>query len=136
MPIRRDFYALSAALLLSLTAAPAALLAAPDAALATALQATMQQHIDRSRVNGAFLALDLKSGKLRRLAPGAAHPQIFAMQDGYVLCADMRDEAGNNINVDFFVARKGQGFVVYQSEVDNRDAFRALIKQGVAKRLE
>jgi len=123
-------------LAVALHALPVLATAAPDAALVTSLQATMQQHIDRHRVSGLYQSVDLKTGTLRKLAPGTPHPKIFTMGDTYVLCADMRDEAGKNINVDFFVARRESGFVVFQSEVDNREAFRALIKQGKAVPLQ
>ena len=43
-----------------------------------ALQVVMQQHIQTSLVDGAYLYLDRKTGEIRKLYPARAHPVIFA----------------------------------------------------------
>jgi len=100
------------------------------------LQAAMQQHINRNLVNDAYLQLNMETGEVRPLHPVTAHPIILKMGEYFVLCADFRDEKGNSVNVDFYLARQDQSYVVFHSAVDERDQLMALMKQGKAERLE
>jgi len=112
--------------------------AAQSAGLAekAALQAAMQQHIDRNLVDDAYLHLNLETGEVRALRPATAHPIILRMGEYFVLCEDFRDAEGNAVNVDFFLARQGDTYVVFHSLIDDRDELRALMKKGMVKRLE
>lgn len=95
-----------------------------------ALQAAMQLHIERSLVDGAYLHLNTATGTVRALAPVKAHPVILKMGKYFVLCSDFRDETGRAVNIDYYVAVEEKSYVVFHSEVDNRDRLMALIKQG------
>jgi len=98
------------------------------------LQAAMQRHIDRSLVNGAYLHLNPKSGDVRRLHPVTAHPAILQMGNYFVLCFDFRDDGGKPVNVDFYMARKGQSYVVFHAAVENRALLGRLMKTGKVAR--
>ncbi|MBM3488286.1 MAG: hypothetical protein FJX67_16900 [Alphaproteobacteria bacterium] len=102
----------------------------------TALQVTMQQHIDRALVDGRYRRLDLKTGAVQALHPVTAHPMILRMGDHFVLCADFRDGGGKAVNVDFYIARRGASFVVFQSVVDDRGALEKLMAAGKVARAE
>jgi hypothetical protein len=119
--------ALAAVIALSATAAEATPLTPAEQA---SLQSAMFQFIDRQLVKDKFLKLDLDTGEVRALFPAKAHPMILRMDDGFVLCTDFRDAKGQSVNVDFYVARNGEGFVIYDSEVDNRKPLMALMKSG------
>ena len=101
-----------------------------------ALQATMQRHIDRSLVNGAFLHLDFDSGDVQKLHPVKAHPIILQMGEYFVLCSDFRDSAGKLVNIDFYLARRDQTYVVFRSAVNDRGRLERLMKQRKITRLE
>jgi hypothetical protein len=118
---------LAAAFLLSATAAEATPLTPAEQA---SLHTTMFQFIDRQLVADKFLDLDLDTGEVRALFPAKAHPMILRMDGGFVLCTDFRDAKGQSVNVDFYVARNGEGFVIYDSEVDNRGPLMTLMKAG------
>jgi len=98
-----------------------------------ALQATMQQHIQRHLVDGVYLQVNFKTGNVRRLHPLAAHPMILRMGENFVLCSDFRDDQGRSVNVDFYIAPVGKSHVVFQAVVDDRDSLQRLIKMGKAK---
>lgn len=98
------------------------------------LQAAMQRHIENTLVKGRYLHLDGESGEIHALRPLAAHPEILQMGEYFVLCADFQAEDGSEVNIDFFLARKGQSFVVFDEQVENRELVLRLIKSGKAKR--
>lgn len=100
------------------------------------LQAGMQQHIDRGLIDGAWLSVDLGTGNVSALHPVTAHPMIMKMGEHFVLCSDFRDTKGNAVNVDFFMTRRGKGFVVFQMVVDNRAPLMAMMKAGKVEMVE
>lgn len=102
----------------------------------TALQAAMQKHIERSLVDGSYLQFDMAKGVVRELALVKAHPIILKMGKYFVLCSDFRDKDGNSINIDYYFARRGKSYVVFHSEVDNRDQLMALVKKGKVTRMD
>ena len=101
----------------------------------TSLQLTMQNHIQRSLVNGVYLHLDTQGGAVHKLQPSDAHPVILGLDEYYVLCSDFLDEAGKHVNVDFYVAKKTNGYVVFSSQVANRALIMRLVQSGKARRL-
>ena len=118
-----------------------AALAAPAAAkdttvLKAELQAAMQRHIDRSLIDGALPYLDLESGEVTDLYPTEAHPMIFTIGEGYVLCADLRTMEGTSRPVDFYLMPSGRRYKIVRIEIDNRPPLKALMKAGVAVRLK
>lgn len=100
------------------------------------LQAGMQRHIDRSLVDGTYLHLDPDTGNVVGLHPVTAHPMILRMGKFYVLCSDFKDDAGKDVNVDFYVARRGNGYVVFHSAVGQRDRLEKLMKAGKVEMLD
>ena len=97
----------------------------------------MFQHIDKSVVDGVFLHVDLGVGKVEEFAPAKAHPMILRMGEYFVLCTDFRDKDGKSVNnIDFYVARHGKGFVIFQTEVNNRAALEKLMKEGKAAMID
>jgi hypothetical protein len=48
------------------------------------------------------------------LAPAKAHPMIVLLLASFVPCADFRDKKGKSVNIDFYVARCGKNFVIFQ----------------------
>lgn len=107
-----------------------------DVAEKASLQVAMQQHIDRSLVNGAYLHLDLDAGIVRSLHPVKAHTIILKLGDYFVLCSDFRDNKGNLVNIDFYLARRDRSYIVFHSAVDDRNKLRHLMKIGKVRRLE
>ena len=100
------------------------------------LQAAMQTHIDRSLVDGAFLRLNETTGEVEPLRPAAAHPVILKMGKYFVLCSDFRSESGATVNVDFFLAPKGNGYMVFDQQVENRALVERLMQSGLAERVD
>jgi hypothetical protein len=95
-----------------------------------ALQAGMQQHIDRQLVDGAYLELNPLSGETRSLHPVTAHPMILRMGSYFVLCSDFRDAEGKPVNVDFFMAQRGKSYVVFHTSIAQRAQLENLMKAG------
>ena len=101
-----------------------------------ALQAAMQQHIDRSLVDGAYPYLDEKAGNIRALYPQKAHAMILRMGEYFVLCSDFRDENNMEVNIDFYLARSDDNdYVVFRAMVDDRALLRQWMRDGKAERL-
>jgi hypothetical protein len=98
-----------------------------------ALQAAMQRHIDRSVIDGAILDLDPATGEIRKLFPTKAHPMIVRAENFFVLCADLRDEAGQRFEVDYYLAQTPRGFRVFMTEIDNRQVLKDMMKAGLAE---
>ena len=65
-----------------------------------------------------------------------AHPIILKMGEYFVLCADFRDEKGNSVSIDFYLAQQDQSYIVFHSAVDDREQLMALMNKGIVERLE
>ncbi|MCB1472159.1 MAG: hypothetical protein H6878_02620 [Rhodobiaceae bacterium] len=124
---------LAAALALATCSASAANITLQDK---IALQATMAAYIESHSVGGIVPHVRLDTGETVNLSPAKAHPMILQMGDQYVLCTDFRDPHGNFVNIDFYVARRGGEFVVFQTEVDNRGPLKALVQDGKVQMLD
>lgn len=98
------------------------------------LQAAMQRHIDRSLVDGAILYLDRASGDVQRLHPVTAHPMILLFGEHFVLCFDFRDDAGNNVPIDYYMARQGSSYAVFHTAVADRALLQDLMAAGKVTR--
>lgn len=77
------------------------------------LQAAMQSHIDAISVNGALLEINTRDGHVRPLYPAKAHPMVMAVDNYFVLCTDFRSESGETENVNFYVAKDADRYVVF-----------------------
>lgn len=125
-------FVLAAGLLL-LQVSPAQSLSLTDK---VALQAAMQQHIDRQTVDGTYLYFDTRFSEVRQLYPVTGHPMIIELGEHYVLCFDFRDDQGTKVEVDLYFARKADSFVVFHTAVSSRNLLAALIDSGRAKPAE
>jgi hypothetical protein len=96
------------------------------------LQAAMQRHIDSRTVDGAFLRLDEKTGAVRRLYPVSAHPKIMHRGAFFVLCFDFRNEAGEKVDLDFYVARNGAAYSVFHAVEANHGILMRFLKNDAA----
>ncbi|MEZ5870345.1 MAG: hypothetical protein R3D32_00615 [Nitratireductor sp.] len=94
------------------------------------LQASVFQHINALSIDGIIPHVDLTTGVTMDLVPTKAHPMILTMGGNFVLCTDFRDPQGQFVNVDFYIARVDTGFVVFQTEINNRPALENLMKAG------
>ncbi len=100
------------------------------------LQAAMQRYIDRQMVDGVFLYLNSESGEVRALHPVTADSVILRMGQHYVLCFDFRDDQGNDVNVDFYLARRDASYVVFHTTIDDRKLLKRLMGGGKVRRAE
>lgn len=107
---------------------------APTLKEKAALQASMQRHIDRHMVDGVILYLDRTSGEVRRLHPVTAHPMILIYGEHFVLCFDFRDDAGNNVPIDYYMAQQGQNYAVFHTAVADRSLLQDLMAAGKVTR--
>ncbi len=101
-----------------------------------ALQALMQSHVDRNLVDGVYPNINLKTGKITDLVPAKSHTMIIAIGGGYVLCTDFRNSDGKAVNVDFYVTSRNGRFVVFQTEIGNREPLKKLIADGKASAMK
>lgn len=95
------------------------------------LQASMQKYIDSKLIDGVYLHIAKKTGKIQELYPVTAHPMTLEVGKYFVLCSDFRDKSGKSVNMDFYMARKGDSFVVFKTVIDDRrqlQSFRAATK--------
>ncbi len=110
--------------------------AANNATVKASLQAAMQQHIDRSLVNKAYLHLDSATGEVVQLYPVSPHPMIMQMGKYFVLCADFRDRQGTTVNVDFYMAKAGRRYVVFHTAIAQRDMLERWMKAGKVEQFD
>lgn len=94
------------------------------------LQAAMQTHVDRLTVDGIFPYFDKATGEVRALHAVTAHPTILTGDGYYVLCFDFRNDAGEPVNVDFFMAPKDGEYVVFHTIVDNDRTLTQVVGAG------
>lgn len=96
------------------------------------LQAAMQMSIGRKLVEGQYLYFDADKDKVVTLHPVQAHPMILRMDAHYILCSDFRDDEGKKVNIDFYVTRAENKFVVFDTVVNNRKPIQRMMKAGRA----
>lgn len=119
--------ALSIGVLISSTSAFASQISMEEK---VSLQASMHQHIDAMTIDGIIPHVSLADGTIADLVPTKAHPMILTFGDKYVLCTDFRDKDGKFVNVDFYLTKNGEKYVVFQTEINNRDPLEKLMKSG------
>ena len=99
-------------------------------------QAGMQQHIDRTLVGVAYLHLDSAKGEVAALHPFTAHPMIPRMGNYYVLCSDFHDVQGNPVNADFYMARRGKAYAVFEMSAAHRARLEPLMRDGKVEAID
>jgi hypothetical protein len=95
-----------------------------------ALQAAMQQHIERNLVDGALLRLDPADGTIERLFPTKTHPLVLEADGYFVLCVDLIGADGGVRLADFYIAPGDASYVVFKTEVDDRTLLHRLMNEG------
>lgn len=100
------------------------------------LQATMQQSINQKLVDGKYFYFDAANSKVQSVYPAKTHPMILSFGKHFVLCTNFRTKQGKEVNVDFYIARSGEGFVVFDTLVDDRAPLHKLMKAGQVKVLK
>ena len=98
-----------------------------------ALHAAMVQHIDRQTIDGLYLKMNVGEGRVTAYSPAKSHPMVLEMGEHYVMCTDFRDEAGKSVPVDFYVARRGKDFTIFETVIGNRGPLEKLVQAGKAK---
>ncbi len=136
MEHRKNLFAALATVLLLITAPYNMAHASQMQETKVRLQSDLQKHIYRSLVDGAFHTLDSQTGEVKALYPRVSHPMILTMGKYYVMCADFRDEHGNDVDIDFYMIRKARGFQVFRAEVNNHELLESMMKSGKAKVFE
>ena len=101
-----------------------------------ALQSAMSQYIEQHLIGDAFLHLDPRTGDVQRLYPATQHPMIVRLNKLLVLCADLRTADGKTVNADFYATKDNGQYVIFQSEIGNREPLQALLMKGAASLLE
>lgn len=100
------------------------------------LQATAQLHLDRISVDGAIIHLDAKTAEFIELYTSQTHPEIFQIDDKFVLCADLVRENGERRTIDIYVVESDGQFKVVETIIGDRRALMSLMSQGRATRLK
>ena len=94
------------------------------------LQTSMQRYIQSVEVDGVIPHVNLGDGTIADLVAIKAHPMILEFGDKFVVCTDFRDPEGKFVNVDFYISKGSQGYVVFQTEINNRAPLENLMKAG------
>ncbi|MCH9674596.1 MAG: hypothetical protein K0U93_24365 [Gammaproteobacteria bacterium] len=99
------------------------------------LQTQMQSFVEQSLVDGKYLHIDPARGKVVALTPMEAHPMIMKMGDYFILCAQFQNTDGDEVNIDFYFARQGDSFVVFDTLVERHDVIERLSKTMTVERV-
>ncbi|MEL6171067.1 MAG: hypothetical protein AAFQ04_01765 [Pseudomonadota bacterium] len=129
---RRNFIKLASAATLTVSAGAAA---ADTTQIRTDLQVAMQRHIERSQINGAIPFIENKTATVQRLYPIKAHPYILEGDGFFVMCAELRDDDGNEYEVDFYLVEARRGYRVVRTEIENRVVLKEMMQAGYVKKL-
>ncbi len=122
-----------ALLALGLAGSPARAETEVPATEAIGLQAAMQSYIEANLVNGALLHIDDTTGIAHSYYPAKAHPKIMQVGRYYYLCASFRDTGGQDVMLNFYVAKDGNRYVVFHTLIGEDDALEARIEAHAAK---
>lgn len=103
--------------------------------LLTELHLTMQRHVDQSLIGGAIQRRNLETGNIVRYYPIETHSMVMAMDEDYILCLDLATESGSSVPVDFYITETDRGFQVYQTEINNRERLKNLMRADRVERI-
>lgn len=95
------------------------------------LQVAMQKSISHQLVDGKYFYFDTKNSNVVTLYPTQAHPMILSMGSQFILCSDFKTKSGKSVNIDFYLARKGKTFVVFDTVIGNRKPIAKMMKAGL-----
>lgn len=102
----------------------------------TKLQAAMQRHVDRQTIDGVYPYLDTESGDVKILHPVTGHPIILRMGNKFVLCYDFVDQRNRKAEIDYYLAAKGDSYVVFHTAINNRALLMRLMSAGKVTRAD
>ncbi len=100
---------------------------------AIGLQAAMQSYIEANLVNGSLLHIDESTGAVQSYYPAKAHPKIMQVGRYYYLCANFRDAHGQEVMLNFYVAKDGDRYVFFHTIFGEDEALEERIEQHAAK---
>lgn len=100
------------------------------AAEAIGLQAAMQRYIEANLVDGALLHVDTATGIVHPYYPAKAHPKIMQVGRYYYLCANFRGAAGEEVMVNFYIAKDRDKYVFFHVVFGEDEALEARIEQN------
>lgn len=100
---------------------------------AIALQAAMQSYIEANLVNGSLLHIDESTGAVHSYYPAKSLPKIMQIGRHYYLCANFRDGNGQEVMLNFYVAKDGDRHVFFHTIFGEDEALEERIEQHAAK---
>ena len=96
------------------------------------LQVALMEYIDANSVDGKFVYFDARTQQVVELFLANLHPMIVPTSSVYFLCADFRDAKGYKVDVDFVATRSEDGFIVFQTMVNQRHIVRDMMNSRSA----
>ena len=93
------------------------------------LQEALSTFLDGRSDDGQITLLDQDDKKLKSVYLSSNHPMIVPLNNGnYFLCADGYDEDGNQVQMDFLVSPKNEGFLVIDAMLNARPSIKKVVE--------
>ena len=93
------------------------------------LQEALSTFLDMRDVDGQITLLDQNDNQLKSVYLSGNHPMIVPLNNGnYFLCADGYDEEGNQVQLDFLVTPKSEGFMVVDAMLNARSSVKQVVE--------
>ena len=93
------------------------------------LQEALSTFLDMRDVDGQITLLDQNDNQLKSVYLSGNHPMIVPLNNGnYFLCADGYDEEGNQVQMDFLVTPKSEGFMVVDAMLNARSSVKQVVE--------
>lgn len=93
------------------------------------LQEALSTFLDGRSDDGQITLLDQDDKKLKSVYLSSSHPMIVPLNNGnYFLCADGYDEEGNQVQMDFLVSPKDEGFLVIDAMLNARPSVKQVVE--------
>ena len=93
------------------------------------LQEALSSFLDMRDVDGQITLLDQNDNQLKSVYLSGNHPMIVPLNNGnYFLCADGYDEEGNQVQMDFLVTPKSEGFMVVDAMLNARSSVKQVVE--------
>ena len=89
--------------------------------LRQAIKQAMVEHVAATTIEGRYVIYDAVEGKLKKLKFAELHDGVVKKGDFFVSCADFVDATGQKYDLDFLVAKQGDGLRVFQGLVHSID---------------
>ena len=93
------------------------------------LQEALSTFLELRDVDGQITLLDQNDNQLKSVYLSGNHPMIVPLNNGnYFLCADGYDEEGNQVQMDFLVTPKSEGFMVVDAMLNARSSVKQVVE--------